>query len=154
MRQNLRCRHHVAKFLSSSCAKISALGITLDVVLKFCCNLSIMLDMSMATWILPVWNEGMIKVIRSEKAHSLVFIWAILESESLVQQPLSYQLWPCSLIAMSVSLTFSGLLMKAEKHSIIKSEHTRHYTLSPYILKPHFNSTTRSQWLVFQPSWP
>ena len=64
----------------------------------------------------PYWlTEGKIKVIRSEKAHSLVFIQAILESESLVQRALSYQLWPHSLIATCVFLTFSGLLMKAEK---------------------------------------
>ena len=87
-------------------------------------------------------TEGKIKVIRSEKAYDLVFIRAIPKSESLVQQPLSYQLRPRSLIATCVSLTFSGLLMKAEKHSTLKSGPTRHYTLSAYIPKPHFNSAT------------
>ena len=41
-------------------------------------------------------TEGKIKVMRSEKAHGLVFITAIPESEGLVQQPLSYQLRPRS----------------------------------------------------------
>ena len=33
-------------------------------------------------------NEGKIKIIRSEKEHGLVFIEAIREAESIVQQPL------------------------------------------------------------------
>ena len=72
-------------------------------------------------------SEGKITVIISEKAHGFVFIQAIPESESLVQQPLSCQLGPRSLTATCASSTSSGLLMKAEKHSTVKSGPTRHY---------------------------
>ena len=87
-------------------------------------------------------TEGKIKIIRSEKAHGLVFIEAIHESESKVLQPLSYQPRPRYLITTCVSLTFSGLLVKAEKHSTIKSESIRHHTSSPCIPKPHFKAAT------------
>ena len=80
--------------------------------------------------------------MKSEKPHGLVFIEAIMESESIVHQPLSYLLQPRTLIASCVSLTFSGPLMKAQQHSTIKPGPTRHYTLSPYIPKSHFNAAT------------
>ena len=56
MRRNFRPPHHAPKFCSSSRAEISAPGVTLDAAPKFRHNLSIMLDMSMITWIFfPVW---------------------------------------------------------------------------------------------------
>ena len=93
-------------------------------------------------------------IIRTEKAHGLVLIEANLESESIVKQPLSCLRQPRTLTARRVSLAFSGPLLKAEKHSTIKSGPTRHYTRSPYIPKPHFNVATRSQWQVFRSSLP
>ena len=89
-------------------------------------------------------TEDKIKIVRSEKAHGLVFIEAILGSESEVLQPLSYQPRPRYLITTCVSLVYlsTGLLVKAEKHSTIKSGSISHYTSSPCIPKPHFNAAT------------
>ena len=55
MCQNVLSRHHVLKFLSSSCPEISAPSVTLDVALTFWRNPHIMIEMSTVTWIFPIW---------------------------------------------------------------------------------------------------
>ena len=76
--------------------------------------------------------------MRNEKTRGLVFIRAIPEYGSLVQQPLSYQLWPRSFIATCVSSAFSGLLMKAVKHSTIKSGSYQAFHVEPILSETSF----------------